>query len=139
MAAGDPAQETLRRARWPWLSLLPFGFGSWAPVVAGVRCRVVRWTLLGLAWPALIVVAVIVEHGRRTGSSGNDAATLLLFVAWIGGIVTSFSIRSSYERRLPDVPREPRRPAEPTPRSRRWSVRYALAAFVLTFAAAFGL
>ena len=39
-----------RKAWWPWLSLLPFGLGAWAPVVAGVRCGERRWTAVGAVW-----------------------------------------------------------------------------------------
>src|SRR5581483_8592406 len=54
-------------------------------------------------------------------------------------IITSFSIRRSYERRE-GSPRRERLPwPKPTERSRKWTVRYALVAYVVTFAVANGL
>lgn len=31
MTGGDSP----RRARWPYIALIPFGFGAWAPIYAG--------------------------------------------------------------------------------------------------------
>jgi membrane protease YdiL (CAAX protease family) len=52
---------------------------------------------------------------------------------WIGGVVTSFAIRPAYRRRIGEAPRERAPWPEPTVRSRQWSVRYALTAYVVSF------
>jgi len=57
---GVPKQELASpRSRWPWLSLLPLGFGAWVPIYAGVRARVMAWTALGVGWSAIAVAGWI--------------------------------------------------------------------------------
>lgn len=90
------------RSRWPWLSLLPLGFGAWAPIYAGVRARVLSWIALGALWAAIAVAGWVVSttsvsHGHHKTS---DTAGLLMIVAWVGGAATSFVIRAEYERRM---------------------------------------
>jgi Helix-hairpin-helix motif len=90
------------RSRWPWLSLLPIGFGAWAPLYAGVRARVTSWILLGVFWCAVAVsgwtlATVSTSHGHQTG---NDFAGFLMILAWAGAAATSFVIRPSYDRRM---------------------------------------
>lgn len=58
---------------------------------------------------------------------------MLIIVAWMGGAIASFMIRPGYERRVSGRVRERVRWPEPTARSREWSVRYALIAYVVTF------
>jgi membrane protease YdiL (CAAX protease family) len=121
-----------RRAFWPWFSLLPFGLGAWAPVVAGVRCGVRRWTVLGVFWSCLAVGGLVLASIEPTTGFEEGLAVVLLIVAWVGGMVTSFVIRPGYE--LQHVDGRVRAPwPEPTAQSRQWSVRYALAAYVVTF------
>ena len=98
-----------------------------------------RWTLLGLFWAAVAIVGTTVAVLARAGSGAAGFAGFLLLAAWAGGIVSSFAIRSSSRRRQPQVPSEASFAGVPTPRSRRWSARYALGAFVVAFAAASGL
>lgn len=89
------------RSRWPWLSLLPLGFGAWAPIYAGVRARVALWTAMGAFWSALAVAGWVVSatvdhsHGRYSAAAG-----LLLIVSWAGAAATSFVIRADWERRM---------------------------------------
>jgi DNA uptake protein ComE-like DNA-binding protein len=89
------------RSRWPWLSLLPLGLGSWAPIYAGVRARVAIWTALGTFWSALAVAgwvgATTADHGDHQSSA---VAGLLLLLGWAGAAATSFVIRPGYERRM---------------------------------------
>jgi Helix-hairpin-helix motif len=86
------------RSRWPYISLIPFGFGSWAPVYAGVKARDSRWIALGLLWTVLIVVGLILSGGH---GHGNDSLVGALAIgSWVGGIATSFSIRGAYEQRM---------------------------------------
>ena len=103
------------RGRWPWLSLLPFGLGAWAPVVAGVRCGARRWIVLGVLWSVLAVGGWVLASIEPATSVEEVLAVvlLLLLLAWIGGTVTSFAIRSAYERWMADRPAEDARlPAE---------------------------
>jgi membrane protease YdiL (CAAX protease family) len=136
--SGGVSESRRRRDLWPWLSLLPFGFGSWAPVVAGVRCGVLRWTLLGLFWSGLGVGGFVLAGTAGNGSSSATAGLLLVLFGWLGGISTSFRIRRRYKERLQERGPHLAWPL-PTERSRRWSVRYALAAYALTFAGVFAV
>jgi DNA uptake protein ComE-like DNA-binding protein len=90
------------RSHWPWLSLLPIGFGSWAPIYAGVRARVGSWIALGVFWSAIAVAGWVAstassDHGHHKYSA---VAGLLLILAWVGAAATSFVIRPAYERRM---------------------------------------
>jgi hypothetical protein len=117
--------------------LIPLGLGAFAPAIAGRRCRRASWILLGLLWlgSALSGWAIsIADEGHSTAADGSLAG-LLILVGWAGGIATSFAIRGRYEQaRGFGLARE--RPAWPVPtaQSRRWTVRYALAAYCGTFA-----
>jgi hypothetical protein len=96
----DEPQRT--RSRWPWLSLLPIGFGSWVPIYAGVRARVRSWIALGALWSAIAVAGWIASatssaHGHHQYSA---IAGLLLILAWAGAAATSFVIRPEYEQRM---------------------------------------
>jgi helix-hairpin-helix protein len=86
------------RGRWAYISLLPIGFGAWAPIYAGVRARRMLWIALGLLWSAMVVVALVLSSGH--GHSNDGIVGALAIIAWIGGIATSFSIRGAYERAL---------------------------------------
>lgn len=84
-----------------WVSLVPFGVGACMPIYAGVRARVTRWTALGLVWVAIVAVAFVMNAVTKSGQHGNnDLAGFLFLASWIGGAVTSFAIRRSYERRM---------------------------------------
>ncbi len=86
------------RSRWPYISLLPIGFGAWAPIYAGVKARRALWIALGLLWSVMAIVALVLSSGHGHGNDGIVGA--LAIIAWIGGIATSFSIRGAYERQL---------------------------------------
>jgi DNA uptake protein ComE-like DNA-binding protein len=93
---------TPRRSRWPWLSLLPIGFGAWVPIYAGVRARVTSWIALGAFWSAVAVAGWITStssthNGRH---SDNAVAGFLVILAWVGAAATSFVIRPAFERRM---------------------------------------
>jgi uncharacterized protein len=131
-----------RRGRdlWPWLSLLPLGLGAWAPILAGVRRRVWWWIVLGLLWSAVVIAAFAVTAAAPNHETHRQRSLVgfLIILGWVGGAVTSFSIRRSYERRKRAT--RPGRPwPAPTERSRRWTVRYALVAYVATFLGALPL
>lgn len=132
----------LRRDKWPWWSLLPGGLGAWAPILAGVRRRVWWWVALGLFWTGMFVAALVLAaiDAHHSVPGRKSAIGALELGAWFGGAITSFAIRRSYDRRTtaegPGRPRVRTPWPRPTERSRRWTIRYALAAYVLTFAAA---
>lgn len=122
-----------RRALWPWFSLLPLGLGTWAPTVGGVRCRVWRWTVLGVLWSALALAGWVLTAVASPESDSEGVGAVLIVVAWVAGVITSFVIRPGYERRIGGRVRERVTWPEPTPQSQQWSVRYALIAYVVTF------
>jgi DNA uptake protein ComE-like DNA-binding protein len=83
------------RSWWPWVSLLPLGIGSWAPIYAGVRTRMKTWIALGAGWSAITLAGWI---GAVSAGKNNSAAGLLLIVGWVGAAATSFVIRGQYEQ-----------------------------------------
>jgi hypothetical protein len=91
-------KDVAHRSRWPYISLIPIGFGAWAPIYAGVKAREPKWVALGALWTTMIVVALIVSSGHGHGDDGLVGA--LAIIAWVGGIATSFSIRGAYEQQL---------------------------------------
>jgi DNA uptake protein ComE-like DNA-binding protein len=84
-----------RRSRWAYISLIPFGFGSWAPIYAGVKARRPLWIALGVVWSVMVIAALALSSGK--GHSNDGGVGALVIIAWIGGIATSFSIRPTYE------------------------------------------
>ncbi len=133
--AGRPS-SSLRRDRWPWISMMPLGFGSWAPLVAAVRCRVWSWALAAFAGVAVTATGCVLLAIASSPSATNQTETgiggILLIGAWVGGISASFAIRPRYETRRGIPDRRPPWP-RPTQRSLQWSARYALAAYAATF------
>ena len=88
-----------RRGRWPYISLIPLGFGAWAPAYAGVKARRRTWILLGIACSAIVLAGLIKTSLSDSGQSGNDdLAGFLIIIGWVGAIATSFVIRGSYDR-----------------------------------------
>lgn len=88
-----------QHSRWPYISLIPIGFGAWAPIYAGVKARRLTWVLLGVVWCAIAVAGWV--HNSVGGHPGDDdLAGLLMIVGWIGAIATSFSIRPAYDRQM---------------------------------------
>jgi hypothetical protein len=94
----SPGTDVAHRSRWPYISLIPFGFGAWAPIYAGAKARESKWIALGALWTAMIVVALILSSGHGHGNDGAVGA--LAIVSWIGGVATSFSIRGAYEQQM---------------------------------------
>jgi competence ComEA-like helix-hairpin-helix protein len=80
-------------ANWAWLSLIPFGLGSWAPLYAGTRVRNLRWCAWGAVWSAITLagwtLAVVMNGGAFAG--------LLIILGWTGAIATSFSIAAGHD------------------------------------------
>jgi DNA uptake protein ComE-like DNA-binding protein len=119
---GRPAPAA-QRSRWPYVSLIPFGFGAWIPIYAGVKAREWTWTALGLVWLALIIAALAFSNG--TGHGNDGAVGALAIVAWIGGVATSFGIRASYERQMSSGLSEAAAAAEQRLRDRRRALELA--------------
>jgi hypothetical protein len=66
-----------------------------------VRAGVTRWTALGVFWSTLAVAGWVIDATGPTGGASEAVFSLLLMVvAWVGAIVTSFAIRSRYDRRV---------------------------------------
>lgn len=125
-----------RQGRWLWLSFLPLGLGSWVPILAGFRCGVRRWAAFGVLWSVFTITGWTLAAVEPSEGGGEDLAGGLLLIAWLGGMVTSGAIRSGYAG-YPGKPlRERASWPKPTARSQRWSVRYALLAYLSTFAGA---
>jgi len=80
---------------WPWLSLLPFGLGAWAPLYAGVRARSRTWVVLGIVLSLIVLVGWILAAG-----GDGDAGGVLMILGWVAGAATSFTIRSQYALRM---------------------------------------
>jgi DNA uptake protein ComE-like DNA-binding protein len=85
------------RVLWPWISLLPLGFGAWAPIYAGVKAKRTLWIALGLLW-SLVVIAGFVFNAIDGQAGHDDLAGGLLIVGWVGAIATSFALRPAYLR-----------------------------------------
>lgn len=111
------------RSRWPYVSLIPFGFGAWIPIYAGVKTRQPRWTALGLLWLAMIIAALALSSGHGHGNDG--AVGTLAIIAWIGGVATSFSIRGAYERQVGSELNTAAEAAEERLRDRRHALEMA--------------
>lgn len=90
------------------------------------------WTGLGLLWSVLAFAGWAIAGAEPTGH-GEGLAVGLMMTAWVGGVVTSFAIRPRYKRRLGSGGRARVIWPKPTVRSREWSARYALVAYVITF------
>lgn len=88
--------------KWPWLSLMPIGFGAWVPIYAGIRARVRSWIALGTFWTAVALAGWIAGTVSDTHAhqSGGNLAGFLLIVSWAGGAATTFMIRPAYKRRM---------------------------------------
>jgi DNA uptake protein ComE-like DNA-binding protein len=98
-----PSRRNLpsQRSRWPFISLVPLGFGAWAPIYAGVKARRPVWILLGVLWCAIVVAGWVANSVSKSGQHGNDDfAGFLLILGWVGAVATSFAIRSAYERQM---------------------------------------
>ncbi len=109
--------DSPRRARWPYIALIPFGFGAWAPIYAGVKVRRPLWIALGVLWSAMVVVALALSSGK--GDSNDGPVGALVLIAWFGSIATSFSIRGEYEREMASPLHEAREAAEQRLEDRR--------------------
>jgi len=120
-----------RHSRWLWLSLLPFGFGSWTPILVGLRCGVRRWTVVGGLWLTFVLVGWTLAAVEPSGEGPSGG---LIVLGWCGSIATSLWIRRGYDTGGGTPASERVRWPEPTARSQGWSVRYALVAYACSFA-----
>jgi membrane protease YdiL (CAAX protease family) len=148
---GGPTQPQRGRGRrqwWPWISLIPVGLGSWAPILGAVRCRMWWWILPGLLWVGVSVAGWVMTNNANGNSAGAGG---LLILGWVGGAVTSFMLaaRAPSDHPAPPPAQDPaamamaeyqerrRRRYTPWPtttdRSKQWTVKFALIAYALTF------
>jgi hypothetical protein len=88
-------------SHWAFLSLIPLGFGAWAPIYAGVKARRSLWVVLGIVWSAIVIAGFIANSVSSSGQHGNDDfAGFLILIGWIGAVATSFTLRSAYDRQM---------------------------------------
>ncbi len=95
------AQAQATPTRWPYISLIPLGFGAWAPIYAGVKARKRLWIVLGVVWSAVVVAGFVKSstyHAHHRGSDGVAGALIIL--GWIGAVATSFVIRGRYDEEM---------------------------------------
>lgn len=112
------------RSRWPYISLIPIGLGSWAPMYAGVKARQGLWVVIGAVWPAIVIAGFVANAMSRSGHTGNnDFAGFLLILGWVGAIATSFAIRGAYERQMASPIRQAAQVGEQRLRDRQQALR----------------
>jgi len=88
-------------AHWAFISLVPLGFGAWAPIYAGVKARRAAWVILGVLWSAIVIAGFVANSVSSSGQHGNnDFAGFLIIIGWIGAVATSFTVRGAYERQM---------------------------------------
>jgi Helix-hairpin-helix motif len=91
-----PGRAASDRSRWPYLSLIPFGLGAWAPIYAGQRAQQRSW----IAWGALWTIIAVIGFVLAAVTNGGAVAGFLIILGWAGGAATSFSIRGAYDRQM---------------------------------------
>jgi DNA uptake protein ComE-like DNA-binding protein len=100
-ARAAPERTSQRASRWPFISLIPLGFGAWAPMYAGIKARQQTWILAGITCSAIVLAGFVKSTLSASGHSGNDTvAGFLIIVGWVAAIATSFIIRGSYDRQM---------------------------------------
>jgi DNA uptake protein ComE-like DNA-binding protein len=98
MTTGTEAPPSRRRHRWLLLCLLPLGFGTWVPIVAGLRARRPLWTGLGIALCGLAVAGLVLSSVTPEGED-DSLAGMLIVLPWVAGAALTFAITPSYRRR----------------------------------------
>jgi 4-amino-4-deoxy-L-arabinose transferase-like glycosyltransferase len=96
-AARPPSPRQRQVPWWVWVSLLPLGLGSWAPIVPGRRLKQTSW----VAWGALWVVTTFVGWVMVSANEGGTVAGFVIIAGWCGAIATAFGIRTVYLQRRP--------------------------------------
>jgi hypothetical protein len=86
-----------RRARWVWVSLLPLGLGSWAPIYAGRRAGRPSWAACGSVCALVTLVGWVLAIAGRL-----PLGALCVAAGWAGAVAVSFSIRRRSEQARPD-------------------------------------
>jgi DNA uptake protein ComE-like DNA-binding protein len=85
----------LGRSWWVLLTLIPFGFGTWAAFLyAGIRKGVRVWLLDAVIYLVLLALGwayIVTHHGERGGL--HSLSAMLLIVIWIGGFAHALAIR----------------------------------------------
>lgn len=86
-------------ALWLWLSLLPLGFGTWVPIVAGRRAGNPAWVRFGAVVLVVWVAGFALAVGSADDSPARGFAGLIIIVAWLLAIAFTFSCRRAYRQR----------------------------------------
>jgi Helix-hairpin-helix motif len=105
---------------WVWASLIPIGFGAWAPLIPGLALRRRSWTALGALWTVIAVFGFVASTIVKGDWPGG-----VLMLGWVGGAATALAIRPAYERELADPFRTEREAAERRLRARHEAERLA--------------
>src|SRR5512132_927643 len=98
MSTSTDARAARRRHLWMLLCLIPIGFGTWVPIVAGLRARRPLWTVMGIVLCGLAVAGLVLSS-LIPEDEGADVAGMLLVVPWIAAAAMTFAIYPSYRRR----------------------------------------
>lgn len=93
------APGRLRHHPWMLLSLLPLGFGTWVPIVAGLRSRRPLWTWIGVGLTAVLLAGCVLAVVLPEDHSLGTFAGLLLIAAWVGAPAVTIAIYPAYRRR----------------------------------------
>ncbi len=82
-----------------WLGVvMPIGFGSWVPLVAGYRARHTAWILSGIVLVALSIFAF--GYSTYETDESKNVGGGLLVIAWMLSGAASFALRRPYARRM---------------------------------------
>ena len=98
MSTSTEAPPARRRHAWMLLSLIPIGFGTWVPIVAGLRARRPLWTVIGMVICGLAVAGLFLSS-INPEDEDDSLAGMLLVVPWIAAAAMTFAIYPSYRRR----------------------------------------
>ena len=87
-----------------WFSALPFGFGFWAPLYAGLRTKDQAVRSLGLATTAAFVAGCVALSASGSHNTGTAAGigTVLWLVSWGLAIVGGFVAWHDHKNRRSD-------------------------------------
>jgi Helix-hairpin-helix motif len=86
------------RHAWMLLVLLPLGFGTWVPLVAGLRARRPLWVGLGILYCAVVIAGFLVSSTVPEDEDGAFAG-MLIIIPWLAAAATTLAIYPSYRRR----------------------------------------
>ena len=114
------------RGWWPFLTLFPFGWATWAAfLIAGVRANSARWKIWAAVYAAGAVAPWVLD-AMLTPSDDHDAYVgLLLIAVWGAGIVHAFVVRPRYLERVESAIPDAREAAERRLKKRHEALKIA--------------